>query len=437
MKIEINKLPKSEVELKIEVPASEWQEFLDGAAKELSRDLKIEGFRPGYAPFKLVEEKIGVAGILEEAAEHCIQKCYVKAVLENNIEAIGQPEVSILKLAKNNPFEFKAKVAIMPEVKLPDYKKLASEEKRNKVLVEDREIEETLSWIRKSRARFSQKSGPCQKGDWVEIEYFSPQIENEKKTEDAFILGEGRLIPGFEENLDGMEGGQEKEFSLTFPKSNLPKRSEGWREADAPRPQKDLAGKEISFKIKLKSVQNVELPEVNDGFAKEVGNFENVAGLKNSIKEGISTEKETLESQRVRQNILEKITEKSKIELPGTLVSNVKNQMLADSKRNVSQKLGITFEEYLNKVNKTEKDLLDSFSGGAEKRVKESLVLREISKKEKISVSNEEAEAEANKILKSHPDNQKIDAEKLKSYTKEVMMSEKTFQFLESFSQPQ
>ena len=420
MRAEIIKLPKSEIELKIEVPAEEWQEFLDGAAKELSKDLKIEGFRPGYAPLKLVEEKIGMAKILEEAAEHCIQKCYVKAVLENNIEAIGQPEVSILKLAKNNPFEFKAKVAIMPEVKLPDYKKIALEAKRNKVLVEEKEIEETLSWIRKSRARFSQKSGLSQKGDWIEIEYSSSQIENGKKTDDAFILGEGRLISGFEENLEGMEGGQEKEFFLTFPENHL---------------QKDLAGKEINFKVKLKSVQKVELPEINDDLAKEVGSFKNMAELKNSVKEGIGLEKEAAESRRVRQKILERITEKSEIEAPEILVSNVKNQILVDLKQNISQKLGITFEEYLDKVNKAEKDLFDSFSAEAEKRVKNSLVLREISKKEKINVSKEEVEAEANKILKSYPDKQKIDVEKLKDYTKEVIMNEKTFQFLESFSQ--
>ena len=420
MKVDITKLPKSEVELKIEVPADEWQEFLDEAAKELSKDLKIEGFRPGYAPLKLVEEKIGIAMILEEAAEHCIQKCYVKAILENNIEAIGQPEVSVLKLAKNNPFEFKAKVAIMPEVKLPDYKKIALETKRNKVLVEEKEVEETLSLIRKSRAKFSQKSGPCQKSDWVEIEYSSPQIENGKKTEDAFILGEGRLIPGFEENLEGMEGSQEKEFSQIFPKNHL---------------QKDLAGKEIDFKVKLKSVQKVELPEINDGFAQEVGNFKNIAELKNSVKEGIILEKEGEESQRVRQEILRRTTEKSEMEIPEVLVKNVKNQMLADVKQSVPQKLGITFEDYLGRVKKTEKDLIDSFFPEAEKRVKSSMVLREISKKEKIEASNDEAETEADKILKNYTASRKIDVEKLKEHTKEVMTNEKTFQFLESFSQ--
>ena len=130
--------------LKLKCLPQEWQEFLNEAAKELSKELKIEGFRPGFAPLKLVEEKIGIARILEEAAEHCVQKCYVKAILENNIEAIGQPEISILKLAKDNPFEFKAKVAVMPEIKLPDYKKIAAKIERKKISVEEKEVEEAL-----------------------------------------------------------------------------------------------------------------------------------------------------------------------------------------------------------------------------------------------------------------------------------------------------
>jgi trigger factor len=421
MKIDITKLPKSEIELKIEVPTEEWQEFLDRAAKELSKDLKVEGFRPGFVPLKLVEEKIGIAKILEEAAEDCVKKCYVKAILENNIEAIGQPEISILKLAKGNPFEFKARVAVMPEVKLPDYKKIASEIKRNKILVEEKEIEETLSWLQKSRARFSQKLGPCRKGDWIEIEYSSPQIENGKKTKDAFILGEGHLIPGFEENLEGMEFGQEKEFSLTFPKNHL---------------QKDLAGREINFKVELKSVQNMELPEINDEFARQLGNFEDLESLKKSLKEGINMEKEIAESERVRQIILEKIAEKSEMEIPDVLINSVKTQMLADLKQNISQKLGISFEDYLAKVGKTENDLMVLFSEQARKRVKNSLVLREISKKEKIEASDEEVEMEANKILKNltMEKAQELDPEKLKSYTEDVIINEKTLQLLENFT---
>ncbi len=453
MKVDIAKLSKSEVELKIEVPAQEWQEFLDEAAKELSKELKIEGFRPGFAPLKIVEEKIGIARILQEAAEHCVQKCYVRAILENNIEAIGQPEVSILKLAKDNPFEFKAKVAVMPEIKLPDYKKIATKIEKKKVSVEEKEVKEALSFVQKSRAKLTLKLGPCEIGDWVEIEHSSPQIENNKKVkedkssssatesrlrneggkerealfdfaaarviEDAFVLGEGKMLPGFEENLTGMAENQEKKFFLAFPKDHF---------------SKELAGKEVEFQVKLKSVKKLELPEMTDEFAKGMGDFSDLAGLKKSLAEGISMEKENAESQRVRSVILEKIAENSQIEIPKILIDKEQNRMREDLKQNLSQKFGTTLEDYLTRIKKTEKEVMDSFLPEAEKRIKNSLVLKEVSKEEDIKVSEEEVKTEMQKFLIKYSDLKKLDPEHLKSYTEEVLENEKTFQLLESFS---
>ena len=419
MEIEIKRLSKSEIELKIEVPAQEWQEFLDEAAKELSRDLKIEGFRPGYAPLKLVEEKIGIARILEEAAEHCVQKCYIKAILENNIEAIGQPEVSILKLAKDNPFEFKAKVAVMPEIKLPDYKKIAAKIERKKISVQEKEVMEVLVFVQKSRAKLTLKLGHCEIGDWVEIEYSSPQIENNKKIEDAFILGEGKMLPGFEENLAGMAENQEKKFFLAFPKDHF---------------SKELVGKEVEFKVRLKSVQKMELPEINDQFVQGLGQFTDLAALKRNLRDGIKLEKENAESQRVRQEILEKIAKNSEVEIPKVLVVREQNRMLDGLKQDISQKFGMTIEDYLTKIKKTEKELLDSFFSEAEKRIKNSLVIREIEKKEKIKISDEEVKEETQKFLIRYPQIKNLDSEELKDYTEEVLKNEKTFKLLESFA---
>jgi len=420
MKVGITKLTKSEMELKIEVPAQEWQEFLDTAAKELSRDLKIEGFRPGFAPLKMVEEKIGIARILEEAAEHCIQKCYVKAILENNIEAIGQPEISVLKLAKDNPLEFKAKVAVMPEIKLPDYKKIVAKIERKKISVQEKEVEDALAWVQKSRAKLTLKLGSCETGDWVEIEYSSPQIENNKKTEDGFVLGEGKMLPGFEENLAGMAENEDKKFILPFPKNHF---------------SKDLADKEVEFQVKLKSIKKLELPEITDEFAKGMGDFSDLAGLKKSLEEGIGLEKENAESQRVRSVILEKIAENSQIEIPKILIDKEQNRMLEDLKQNLSQKFGTALEDYLTRIKKTEKEVMDSFFSEAEKRIKNSLVLKEVSKKEDIKVLEEEVKTETQKFLIKYPDLKKLDPEQLKSYTEEVLKNEKTFKLLESFVQ--
>jgi trigger factor len=418
MKVDFTKLPKSEIELKIEVPAQEWQEFLDGVAKELSKEFKIEGFRPGFAPLKLVEEKVGIARILEEAAENCIQKCYVRAILENKIEAIGQPEVSVLKLAKDNPFEFKAKVAVMPEIKLPDYKKIVAKIERKKISVREKEVEDALAWLQKSRAKLTLKLGPCEIGDWVEIEYSCPQIENNKKIEDAFVLGEGKMLPGFEENLAGMAENQEKKIFLAFPKDHF---------------SKELAGKEIEFQVKLKSIKKLELPEITDEFARSMGDFSDLAGLKKSLQEGISLEKENAESQRVRNVILEKIAEGSQIDIPQILIVREQNTMLNGLKQDICQKLGMTIEDYLTKIKKTEKEVMDSFFSEAEKRIKNSLVLKEVSKKENIKISDEEEKSEMQKILIKYPDLKKLDSEQLKSYTKEVLENEKTFKLLESF----
>lgn len=305
-------------------------------------------------------------------------------------------------------------------VKLPDYKKIASQFRKRKIEVFEEEINQTLIWLQKSRAKFSLKNSPCQKGDWLEIEYCSPQIENGRKVKDAFILGQAKFIPGFEENLEEMEAGEEKEFQLTFPENHY---------------RKDLAGKKIDFKVKIKSVQRVEFPEINDQFAQNLGNFQNLEALKKSIREGINLEKEEKESQRIRQEILEKIAQNTKIKTPEILVEEEKNRMLENLKKQIPHLFQMSFEDYLIKINQTEKGLRDSLSEEAQKRIKKPLILREIVKREKIEVSEKEVEERANKILREYPNLAKeLDPEKLKDYTKEVIRNEKVFQFLESLT---
>lgn len=309
------------------------------------------------------------------------------------------------------------------EIKLADYKKIASQVKKRKIVILDGEVEEALNWLQKSRAKFSLKDSPGQKGDWIEIEYWSPQIEEGLRRKDSFLLGQGQLIPGFEENLEGMRIGQEKKFQLTFPANHY---------------RKDLVGKKVDFQVKINSVQKVEFPEINDQFAQNLGNFQNLEALKKSLKEGINLEKEGMESKRVREAILEKIGQSSEIELPEDLVEREKNQMVENLKQNISQNLQISFEDYLKKINKTEKEILDYFLAEAKKRVKNFLILKEIGKREGIEVSEEEIKEEINKILKNYPSVEKaekgLDLEKLKMYIKDRIRNEKTLQFLEGLT---
>jgi len=422
MKAKIKKLPKSEIEVEIEISPEEFDKFIEKATFELGKNLEVEGFRKEKIPKEIIEKEIGQERILKEAAEKAIKESYTKVIAENKIEVLGQPEIEILKAVQGNSFLFRIKTAVLPEIQLPDYKKIASEVKKKEIYVQEKEVEETLKWLQKSRAKFSQILRPCQTGDFVEIEYSCSLIENGKIQKDGFILGQGHLIEGFEENLIGMRQGEEKEFSLEFPPRHF---------------QNNLAGKTANFRTKMVSVKLVELPEINDQFAQSLGNFENLDSLKFSIREGIKLEKEFGESQRIRQEILEKIAQEIFWEIPKILINEEEKRMMENFKNTVKEKLGISFSEYLSKIGKTEDNLTNSFFLEAEKKIKNALILREISKKEGILASKEEVKEKINELLKNYPDVKKakeIDLEKLKSYYEEVIKSEKTLQFLESFS---
>lgn len=437
MKVNITKLPKSEIELKIEVPPEEWHEFVEEAAKELSRDLKIAGFRPGYVPLKLVEEKIGTAKILEQAAHHCVQKSYVRAILDNNIEAIGKPEISVLKIpapyrtegsgsgAKDNPFEFKAKVAVMPEVELTDYIKIAKEKKPKKkeeILVEDKEVEESLEGLQKSRAKYMTVKREAQPGDRIEIDFETKingvKITNGESKNHPFILGQGRFVSGFEEKIKGMKEREEKEFSLLFPSDYY---------------KKDLADKLVDFKVKMNLVQEQELPELDDQFAQGLGNFNNLENLRQSIKEGIGQEKEEEEKEKWRLELVSKIAEQSVMEIPDILIEEELKKMIFDFKIQIEQ-FGLDWSQYLTETKKTEDELKKDWREQAIKRVRIGLVLREIAEKEKIEVEENELAEEVNKFLNHYSGKlveKNVDIEQLKEYTYGVIKNKKVFQLLE------
>ncbi len=419
MKVEIENLPKSEVKMNVELSSEEFQEYIDKAVSKLSENVEIKGFRKGKAPKEAVKEKVGQEKIISEAANSAVQESYSKAVKENNLEVISQPQVNVTKVAEGNPFSFTANFSVLPEVDLPDYKKIAFSVKKKEVKIEDKEIENALKWLQKSRSKMTAKLEPSQKGDFVEIEYRSPQLE--KPETDAFILGEGQFLPGFEKVLYGVKEGEEKkQIPVSFPENHF---------------KKELAGKEIKVDLKVKSVKRVEIPELTDEFAKNLGQFNNLEELKKNIREGLKAEKEQAEAQRRRSEILDKIAEKVKVEPPEFLVQKEQNRMMENLKNQVTQKMGLPFKEYIKKMQKSEEDLKKSFLSQAKKRIKEYLILRAIGKKEDIQVPEEEVEERSNQILKQYQSVEKakenIDPEQLKAYTREVIYNEKIFKVLE------
>ena len=421
MEVKQKKLPKSQIELEFELTPEEFKEHMEHAVEHLKGHVKVDGFRQGKAPNKMVEEKLKPEALLMEAGDHAVQHTYVDYIKSSKLEPVGNPEVSIVKIALGNPFIFKAVITVLPVVELPDYKEIAKAVKGKEITVTEDEIQDSIKYLQKTRAKFTLKSDAAELKDYVEIKYQSKDIENNKEIEDKFILGEGGFMKGFEDGIVGMKAGEEKEVNVKF-------------SADMPR--KDLAGKESTFKIKMISVQKMELPEMNDEFAKQLGAFDSMTTLKVSMKEGITVEKTEQEKQRVRGEILEKIAEKAKFEMPEAMVEYEKDRLLQDLKMKVSQNIKISFEEYLASVKQTEDQIKQTYHKEAEKRLRGFLVLRELGKGEKIEVSDEEVEAEITKSVQNYSKDQleKIDISELKEYTKGVIHNEKIFQILEGYS---
>lgn len=415
-------LSDSEIEIETEMDQADFMSFFDQALEEMRAELELPGFRKGKVPKKIALEKLGTENILWEAAEKAVKEAYLQVIKEEEIEPISPPKIRITKLAFKNPLGFKLKITILPKIKLPSYPEIIRKIKRKKVAITKREVDEVLDWLRRSRAQMVPQDKPAEKGDFVKIEFFSPQIEKGKKQEDQFILGKSQLVPGFEEKLVGMKKEEQKEFSLVFPKKHF---------------LEELAGKKVHFKVKMISVSKIKYPELNDEFAQKLGKFNSFKELVESIREGIRMEKEIKEKNRLREEIIEKITAACEFEIPQPLIEEEKKKMLEELKQEVKQSLGISFEEYLKRIKKSKEEVINSFSDQAQKRVKRFLVFRQLTKEENITVSEEEITKEMNNFLKQYPSIERveedIDIERLRFYTEEKIKTEKTFLSLESY----
>jgi len=261
-------------------------------------------------------------------------------------------------------------------------------------------------------------------GDKVEVDFDvyldGVVIEGGSAKKQPIILGEGNFIPGFEENVIDMKKEDRKEFKLKFPKDYF---------------QKNLAGKECDFKIKLVSVNEVVLPEINDEFAKGLGQFKDVADMKTKIEENLVKEAEQKESQRLQAAILEGIIEKSEFgKLPAVLIDSEKERMIQEIKQDLESQ-GLNFEKYLEHLKKSEDDLKEGFTKQADKRAKSVLLTRQVALDEKIKVEDKEIDDEVKKTLemyKTQPEmTEQFKSPGYKDYLAKVMINQKVLKFLE------
>lgn len=425
----IKKLSGSKVELSITVPAAEFDGFINDAARELSLETKISGFRPGKAPKEIIEKFVGGEKIMARAADKAIKKTYVREVLGEELEVLDSPEITITKIAPGNDLEYKAVTAVMPVSEVGDYSgdisKLNKDYKKSagSIEVSEKEVDEEIEKLRKSRSWSKPVERTCQNGDRVEINFNiyldNVIVENGTGRKFPVVLGNSFLVPGFEENICGLKKGEEKTFELIFPDKYH---------------SQNLAGKKTEVKVKLDSVEEVIMPEINDEFAKSLGKFENLEALKENIKEGILHEKKHSATDKNRRKILDAVFEKTKIELPDILVEEELDKMLSELEHNILAS-GMDLESYLGKVGKSREDIRKEWRKDAEKRATVAIALKKIAKDAKIEANKEEIEEEANKMMSylktASQAKQEIDPERLYDYAKNVVENEKVMQYLE------
>jgi len=416
--MDINKeqLSDSKVKVTVSIPSSDFKPFIEKAKSEVSDDMEIEGFRKGNVPADMAEERVGEENLMQQAAQLAIEDSYPQIVKEEDIQAVGQPQIKIKKLAEGDDLEFEAEIPVLPPIELPNYKEIASEVEAQETSISEEEYEKALERLKKSRAKMKQVDRPAQEEDFVKIEFESDTLDLEK--EDGFILGEGHMVPGFEENIEGMEAGQRKEFTVEWPEDH---------------PQQDLQGKEVDFEVLVKEVQEVEMPEITDEWAQELGEqFETAEDLKQNLKQGLKKEKNQQEQKRVREKILQKISEKAEVEIPEQLVQRQKANRFTDLKQKLSQQ-DTSLEEYLEQTGQSEEEIKKSLEKQAQQEIKRSLLLREIAEEEDIEASPQEVEQRVNQMLQHYGEEQaeQMDKEQVKGYVKEQLRNEKVLEFLQ------
>lgn len=425
MEIKINSLQKSKKEIIVSLNQKDLLPFKEEALKELNKDLQINGYRLGKAPLSIAENHLSSLKVYERMTSLAIDQIYPKIIKDKKIQAIGYPSINITKIVPNQEVEFKAEVAIIPQVELPNYQEIAQKIPKNKkesLTIEEKEIEQALLWLQDSRANLEQVSRSAEKEDIVTIDYQIKEdkklIENGEDKNYSFILGKGSFLPGFEDNIIGMKTGEEKKFELIVPKD--------W-------PQKNLQNKKLNINVSLKEIKTKKLPILNDEFAQSIGKFKTLEDLKKNIKEGLLLEKKQKETERWRLEALEKIIAETKIDLPEILVQNEIEKMIEELKAQL-EKMQLPFDKYLEQIKKSEEDLKKEFKELAEKRVSSALVLREIASIEKIEASEKEIEEKVNGILSQIPETEKkekINQDNLKEFALGIIRNEKVFEILE------
>lgn len=395
MKYESKTLEKSQVELTITVEPADYKKDMEAAAVRISERAAIKGFRPGKATYDMVKQQVGEIRIIEEAMQSIVEKNFFDAVKKEKLDTVGMPAITITKVAPGNDLEFKAVVGLLPVIKLGDLSTVKVKHQAKEIT--DADVDTVLNDLKKMQTKEILKSGEATKEDKlvVNLEMFLDKVpvEGGQAPNHQVYLAEPHYIPGLAEQLIGVKKDDVREFNLKFPKDHY---------------QKNLAGKDIDFKVKVNDVFELQHPPLDDAFAKTLGQ-ENMEKLKTILRDNLIADAKHKDDQKLEIEILDNLIEASEIAvIPDVLIDAEKHKIFNELKNSLGSQ-GIEMEQYLKDLKKSEEDIYKDFQEQAMRRVKAALVSRQVAIENKIEADKKDVEEEIKMIKAAYPDNKNVE----------------------------
>jgi trigger factor len=394
--------------------------------KRLAEHAKLQGFRQGKAPLELVEKSVDQTVLQRDFLEEAVNELYVRGVEQEKVRPVTQPQVSVKKFVPFTTLEISAEVEAVGDIKLADYTKIKLAP--TTTVVTDKDIDSVVRNLQLRAATKEEVKRAARGGDEVWIDFTGVDAKTKEPIAGAdgkdypLLLGSNTFIPGFEDNLIGVKPGETKDFDITFPKDYG---------------VKTLQSRKVTFSVTTNKVQAVKEPKVDDKFAVSIGPFKTVVELREDIKRQLQAEKQNEADREYDNKLLEKIAEKSQVDVPQSLIEEEIDRIEAQEKQNTAYQ-GQTWQEHLDAEGVTAEEHREKNRAGAELRVKAGLILGEVADKENIQVSPEELEMRL-MLLKGQYQDAAMQAELDKpENVRDIasrLLTEKTLDKLKSYSQ--
>lgn len=399
MSLQVEKLEKNMAKLTIEVSADELEKALQNAYKKQKNKISMPGFRKGKVPRQMVEKMYGADVFYEDAANALIPQAYSEAYDECDLQIVSQPEIDITQIEKGKPFIFTALVATRPEVTLGEYKGLEVDKVSTRVT--QKEVDAKIQEEAGKNARTVTVEGrPVKDGDEVVLDFEGfvdgEAFEGGKGENYSLTIGSGTFIPGFEDQLIGVEAEKEVEVKVTFPEEYH---------------AENLQGKDAVFKCTVHEIKEKELPEIDDEFAAEVSEFDTLEEYKADVKAKIKEQKAADGKRNQEDQAVEQAVKNAEYEIPQPMIETQTTQMVEDFAQRI-QSQGITLEQYFQFTGLTAEKMMEDMRPQAIKRIETRLVLEAVAKAENIEITDEKIDEELAKMAESY----NMEVEKLKEF---------------------